>query len=150
MLRNKIIPGGGITPVILQELDDICERGRAVRVCRSALPTVLLSKKNPYNLLKLHGFNNLVPRVGLEPTRGLARWILNPLRLPIPPPRLRACNLSRLYDKGKRCRRRDGDCLFYFPGRRPGWVFCPISATGSLYDAAQYFALLRMVYFGCE
>lgn len=27
----------------------------------------------------------LVPEVGVEPTRFLRRWILSPLRLPIPP-----------------------------------------------------------------
>ena len=28
----------------------------------------------------------MVPGVGLEPTHCYQRWILNPLRLPIPPP----------------------------------------------------------------
>ena len=36
---------------------------------------------------------NLVPGVGLEPTRYCYRWILNPLRLPISPPGL--CLFSR-------------------------------------------------------
>ncbi len=29
----------------------------------------------------------MVPRAGLEPARPQRRWILSPLRLPIPPPR---------------------------------------------------------------
>lgn len=35
-------------------------------------------------------YGDMVPRVGLEPTRYLYRRILNPLRLPIPPRRQRA------------------------------------------------------------
>ncbi len=38
---------------------------------------------------------NLVPRGGLEPPRCYQRWILNPLRLPIPPPRHKIGCLGR-------------------------------------------------------
>lgn len=62
---------------------------KGAEACRFCITRpCILKKKNPYNLLKLHGFNNLVPMVGLEPTRVLARQILNLLRLPIPPHRL--------------------------------------------------------------
>ena len=38
-----------------------------------------------------------VPRVGIEPTRCCHHWILNPARLPIPPPRQVGKN-SKLLD----------------------------------------------------
>jgi hypothetical protein len=37
----------------------------------------------------------LVPRVGIEPTRGCPHWILSPARLPVPPPRLRRASVSK-------------------------------------------------------
>ena len=47
-------------------------------------------KQKPPQLRR--GFTN-VPREGLEPTLPEGNWILNPARLPISPPRLKAKHL---------------------------------------------------------
>ena len=40
------------------------------------------------NLLKIKRLcSHEVPRVGIEPTLCCQNWILNPARLPVPPPR---------------------------------------------------------------
>ena len=59
-----------------------------------------------------------VPMVGLEPTRLLGHWILNPARLPVPPHRLE--NLRRDIMSGERSRVKRHRChLTTFPLNRP-------------------------------
>jgi hypothetical protein len=35
--------------------------------------------------VQLQGVGEMVPEIGIEPTRTEVRWILSPLRLPVPP-----------------------------------------------------------------
>jgi hypothetical protein len=35
--------------------------------------------------VQLQGDGEMVPEIGIEPTRTEVRWILSPLRLPVPP-----------------------------------------------------------------
>ena len=44
----------------------------------------------------------MVPRVGVEPTRCHHHRILNPARLPIPPPRQRGASITNCFKDAKR------------------------------------------------